>query len=43
MMFFDESDSILTTNQSVNLIIYTDLKVIISRAKKVMGISYSAN
>lgn len=43
MMFFDENDSILTTNQSVNLIIYTDLKVIISRAKKVMGISYSAN
>ncbi len=43
MMFFDESDSILTTNQSVNLIIYTDLKVIISCAKKVMGISYSAN
>lgn len=42
-MFFDENDSILTTNQSVNLIIYTDLKVIISRAKKVMGISYSAN
>lgn len=42
-MFFDENDSILTTNQSVNLIIYTDLKVIISRAKKVMGISYRAN
>lgn len=42
MAFFDRSDSILTTNDSVILIISTDSMVIISAIKKVIESGYYA-
>ena len=40
MVFFDRYDLILTTNDSVILIIYTDLTVIIWSVKKVIRGGY---